>query len=104
MAKYLKQNDPYENLVVLHTHSIKKQQERFLYPMLGYEFLDGASLQIHSPDEVHELTEKWLKESKRSGRTWVASLDELGPADTGTKPDADDPEHNDIRAKVLGEI
>lgn len=101
MAKYLKTNDPYKNLVVLHTHAHPKDQDLFLYPLLGYEYLDGPSLQTHHPHDVHNVIVKWIDESKRAGQQWIVCQDEIGPADTGAKPDADDPEHNDIRAEVL---
>ena len=31
----------------------------------------------------------------------MVNQDEIGPADTGAKPDKDDPEHNDMRSMVL---
>lgn len=101
MAKYIKQNDPYQNYVSLHTHSGTKAQDLFLTPLLGYEYIDGPSMQTHHPHDVHDITVKWINESKAFGRQWVVTQDEIGPADTGAKPDADDPEHNDIRAQVL---
>jgi hypothetical protein len=101
MAKYIKQNDPYQNYVSLHTHAHTDAQDLFLTPLLGYEYLDGPSMQTHHPHDVHDITVKWIDESKNFGRQWVVTQDEIGPADTGAKPDADDPEHNDIRAEVL---
>ncbi|SDW70031.1 Putative collagen-binding domain of a collagenase [Lutibacter oricola] len=101
MAEYLKKNDPYKNYVALHTHSIIKEQNLYLEPLLGFEFLDGPSMQTHEPNEIHEITKRWISDSQKTGRNWVVCQDEIGPADTGAKPDADDPEHNSIRAKVL---
>jgi hypothetical protein len=101
MAKYFKLNDPYKNFVAIHTHAIKEEQNLYLEPLLGYEYLDGISLQIHEPNEIQEITKRWILDSQKSGKDWVVSQDEIGPADTGAKPDADDPEHNGIRAKVL---
>lgn len=101
MAKYIKENDPYQNFVALHTHSVQHQQEEFLRPLLGFESLDGPSMQIHHPNEVHEVTKHWIDESRKTDRIWVVNQDEIGPADTGVKPDADDPGHNEIRHKVL---
>ncbi|WP_282122959.1 DUF5060 domain-containing protein [Algibacter mikhailovii] len=101
MAKYIKQNDPYQNFIALHTHANTDAQDLFLTPLLGYEYIDGPSMQTHHPHNVHDITVKWINESKNFGRPWVVNQDEIGPADTGAKPDADDPEHNEIRADVL---
>ncbi|WP_206667120.1 DUF5060 domain-containing protein [Seonamhaeicola maritimus] len=101
MAKYIKTHDPYQNFVVLHTHASTPAQDLFLTPLLGYEYLDGPSMQTHYPVNVHDITVKWINESGKFGKQWVVCQDEIGPASTGAKPDADDPEHNDIRAEVL---
>ena len=101
MAKYIREHDPYNNFIVVHTHSDEHHRNLYLTPLLGYEYLDGPSLQIHDPAEVHKTTKYWIDESKKSGRQWVVNLDELGPADIGAKPDKDDPEHFEIRRDVL---
>lgn len=101
MAKYIKTHDSYKNLVVLHTHAVTPAQDLYLNPLLGYEYLDGPSMQTHHPHEVHHLIVKWINDSKKSGKQWVVCQDEIGPADTGAKPDADDPSHDDIRHHVL---
>lgn len=101
MAKYIKQHDPNQNYVALHTHANPKDQDLYLTPLLGYEYLDGPSLQTHHPHDVHDITIKWIQESKAFNRQWIVTQDEIGPASVGAKPDADDPEHNDIRAQVL---
>ncbi|SDX61975.1 Putative collagen-binding domain of a collagenase [Lutibacter oricola] len=101
MAKYIKTHDPYKNFVALHTHADPKAQDPFLNPLLGYEYLDGPSMQTHHPKDVHRLIVKWINESQKAGKQWVVCQDEIGPADTGAKPDADDPEHNEIRHEVL---
>lgn len=101
MAEYLKMNDPYQNYVALHTHSIKKEQDLYLEPLLGFEYLDGPSMQTHEQNEIHEITKRWISDSQKTDKNWVVCQDEIGPADTGAKPDAVDPEHNKIRNKVL---
>ena len=101
MAKYIKTHDPYQNFIALHTHSNPDEQVQFLDPLLGFEFLDGISHQISKPEFVHNTALKWIDLSGKSGRQWVVNQDEIGPANTGAKPDKDDPEHNDIRSKVL---
>ncbi|WP_298363872.1 DUF5060 domain-containing protein [uncultured Lutibacter sp.] len=101
MAKYIKTHDPYKSFIALHTHADPKAQDPFLNPLLGYDYLDGPSMQTHHPKDVHRLIVKWLNESQKAGKQWVVCQDEIGPADTGAKPDADDPEHNEIRHEVL---
>lgn len=101
MATFIKKTDPYKNFVVLHTHSIKKEQEQYLKPLLGFEHIDGPSMQIHEPNEVHGVTKDWIYRAKYSNKNWVVCQDEIGPADTGAKPDKDDPNHDKIRSKVL---
>ncbi len=101
MAQYIKFNDPYKNLVVLHTHSIKKEQDLYLEPLLGFEYLDGPSLQIHDTNDIHSTTKRWISDSQKAGKSWVVCQDEIGPADTGAKPDSEDADHDEIRAEVL---
>jgi hypothetical protein len=101
MAKYLRENDPYNNFIVVHTHSDEHHRNKHLTPLLGYEFLDGPSLQVHDAGEIHDVTKYWISESKKSGRQWVVNLDEVGPADVGAMPDMDDPGHDVIRRDVL---
>lgn len=101
MAKYIKEHDPYKNFVALHTHSVPEEQDLYLNPLLGFEFLDGPSMQTHLPELIHDITKKWINTSQVNGRNWVVNQDEIGPADTGAKPDLDDPNHDDIRNHVL---
>jgi hypothetical protein len=101
MAKYIKTHDSYQNFVALHTHSVPKEQDLYLEPLVGYEFLDGPSMQTDNPNLIHNITKKWINESQLTGKNWVVSQDEIGPADTGAKPDADDSNHDTIRHKVL---
>jgi hypothetical protein len=39
--------------------------------------------------------------SGAAGRPWVVCLDEIGPANTGVKPDTDDPDHDEVRTRHL---
>ncbi|MRX65870.1 DUF5060 domain-containing protein [Maribacter luteus] len=101
MMEYIKLNDPYQNFVALHTHSVPEEQDQILLPLLGNRNLDGPSIQIHDPNLVHETTKKWIRESQKTDKIWVVNLDEIGPADVGAKPDADDPTHDEVRGPVL---
>jgi hypothetical protein len=100
MANYFKTHDPYQNFVVIHTHSGEDDRNRILSDLLGFPSLDGPSLQTN-PDITHTETLKWRRLSGQKGRKWVVCSDEIGPADTGAKPDAYDPMHNSIRHEVL---
>jgi hypothetical protein len=95
-CKYIKQLDPYDHPIVCHTFPGK--YDEVYQPLLGYEYFDGPSLQTN---DTHNQTVKWLDSSAAAGRQWFVSLDEIGPADTGAKPDADDYWHDEVRHKHL---
>ncbi len=101
MAKYIKSHDPYKNFIVIHTHSLPEEQDLILNPLLGYEYLDGPSIQIKNPNSVHEITKKWILNSKKENKNWVVCNDEIGPAVKGVQKDIDNPNHDDIRGAVL---
>ncbi|MFP4096306.1 MAG: DUF5060 domain-containing protein [Cyclobacteriaceae bacterium] len=101
MFAYFKQTDPYQNLVVLHTHANPKFRYQVLEPLLGNEYLDGPSLQIGNTSDVHSETLHWLKASADAGKQWVVNLDEIGPHYFGALPDDIDPAHDTIRNEVL---
>ncbi|GAB6164244.1 hypothetical protein JCM19992_02440 [Thermostilla marina] len=97
-AEYIVSLDPWDHPVVVHTFPNK--QEEVYRPLLGFPYLHGVSLQL-PPERTHEETKKWVLESTKAGHRWVVDLDEIGPADTGVKPDADDPTHDFVRSRVL---
>lgn len=90
-SKYLHQLDPYDNPVVVHTFPSKIAE--VYEPLLGYEFLEGASLQTNKT-RLH--TRRWIERSAAAGRQWFVCLDEIGPAKIGVKPDAVDYQHDEI--------
>ncbi len=79
MFSYFKETDPYQNFVVLHTHAGRQPRYDILEPLLGYEDLDGPSLQINPPSDVHEETKHWITASGEAGKQWVVNQDEIGP-------------------------
>ena len=101
MMAYLKGINPYPSNVVLHTHSNDEHQDEYLEPMLGFEFLDGPSMQVGNPERVHQRIVKWAKASEEAGKRWIVNLDEIGPAYKGVMPDSHDPEHDTIRQHCL---
>jgi hypothetical protein len=85
MAQYIKDVDPYDHHLVLHTYP---NQRDAVYPnVIGDKsVLTGASLQVvwH---EVHAVTHQWIQASIAAGRPWVVANDEQGPALLGIPPD-----------------
>lgn len=85
MAEFIRETDPYDHHIVIHTYP--DQQKKVYPPLLGDKsVLTGASLQ-NSWKQVHQLTAKWLRESKATGKQWVVANDEQNPADLGVPPD-----------------
>ena len=98
-ANYIRALDPYRHPIVVHT--FPNQYDRVYTPLLGFPHFDGVSLQMGDVTATHNETLKWVKESCRTGRQWIACLDEIGPSDTGVKPDSEDPGHADVRRYAL---
>jgi hypothetical protein len=100
MSKYIKETDPYDNFLVVHTLPNVDLRDDILTKLLGFPFLDGPSLQTEV-NSVHSETLKWRTLSEQQGKKWVVCSDEIGHHSTGAVPDAIDPEHDEIRHKVL---
>lgn len=101
MAQYLKTHDPMKNFLVVHTHSTPNNRKPILDSLLGYEYMDGISLQQSTPPDVHRVVKEYLKKSADAGHPWVINMDELGPHYKGALPDEQDPGHDTIRQDVL---
>ncbi|UUO04549.1 DUF5060 domain-containing protein [Blastopirellula sp. J2-11] len=85
MAQYLKDVDPYDHHLVVHT--FPGQQDKVYSKLLGDQsVLTGASLQ-NEWDQAHARTLKWVTESAKAGRPWVVANDEQGPASFGVPAD-----------------
>lgn len=95
-GKFFHDVDPYDHAVVVHTFPSKI--DVVYTPLLGDPNIEGASLQTN---KTRRNTKKWIESSAAAGRQWVVSLDEIGPADTGVKPDFDDYEHDEVRTEHL---
>lgn len=102
MFSYIKATDPYHNFTVVHSHSNPHHRDSLFALLVGFEDMDGMSVQTHDPAHSHDITLKWLEESKKEGNQWVVNLDEIGPASIGMDPD-DKPNNNQdtVRAEVL---
>jgi hypothetical protein len=102
MVQYFKETDPYQNYVVIHTHSSPKHRYNIFNPLLGDPNLDGPSIQIGSLFDAHKETLHWTKVSGEAGRPWVVCIDEIGPAWRGVDPDDRENNNQDtVRAEVL---
>jgi hypothetical protein len=95
-CRYIKALDPYDHPIVCHTFPGK--YDEVYRPLLGFEAFDGPSLQTN---DTHTQTLKWVRASAGTDHPWFVCLDEIGPAHTGVKPDADDPQHDAVRTKHL---
>lgn len=85
MAGYLRDIDPYDHPIVVHTFPNAQDQ---VYPkLLGKRSpLTGASLQ-NSWSQAHQRTLQWLRRSAEAGKPWVVANDEQNPASDGVPPD-----------------
>jgi len=98
-AAWIHRLDPYDHPVVVHT--FPGRYDKVYTPLLGFEDFEGPSLQMGNMRGTHAETIKWVVRSANSGRRWFVSLDEIGPAHTGVKPDKDDPGHDGVRRHAL---
>ncbi len=98
-ADHLRLLDPYDNPIVVHTYP--GQYDAVYTPLLGHASYEGPSLQMGSPASTHAETVKWVQRSAQNGRPWFVSLDEIGPANDGVVPDANDFNHDGPRKNAL---
>jgi len=101
MADYLREVDPYDNFIVIHTHSAPQQRLKDMTEYLGFRNVEGPSIQCGNINDIHEDARYWITESAKTGHLWVVCTDEIGPHWQGAMPDALDPAHDTIRHKVL---
>ncbi len=96
-ASYIKQLDPYDHHIVIHTYPA--QQDQRYNPLLGNKSeLTGASVQTDK-NKVHNDVRRWLEKSRNAGKKWVVANDEQGSANIGV--DADPKDNKLVRQKVL---
>ena len=101
MADYLRNIDPYDHFIVMHTHPGADNRKEYLPEYLAFKSLDGPSIQAGNPYDSHASTLYWINASAEAGHPWVVCLDEIGQHWKGAMPDADDPKHDTIRQQVL---
>ena len=102
MVKYMKETDPYQSLVVIHTHAGKKPRYEIFDQLLGDKNLDGPSIQVGNMRSSHEESVHWNLASGDAGKQWIVCIDEIGPAQRGVDPDdREDNNQDTVRAEVL---
>ena len=101
MATYLKRNDPYQNLVFLHTHAEPEGKLEILEPLLGFPDLDGLSFQVANRETVNAEVRNWRSKSTNANRPWAITMDEIGEWHTGALMDSRDPGHDSLRRHAL---
>ncbi len=101
MIRYLKDIDPYNNPIVIHTLPEEGQRAPILDKLIGFDRLDGISMQVSNITDIHEDVKKWIATSQKSERPWVVSMDEIGPWHTGTPDDANNTRLDSLRTEVL---
>jgi len=94
-ARYLRDADPYDNPIVVHT--LPGDYDRIYAPLLGFDSIDGPSLQMGDVHRTHAETLKWVQKSAATAHPWFVCLDEIGPAETGVLPDSEAAQHDEIR-------
>ncbi|MCU0362658.1 MAG: DUF5060 domain-containing protein [Bacteroidales bacterium] len=100
-ADYLRKIDPWDNFIVIHTHSAMDQRRKDMTQYLGFRNVEGPSVQCGSVNDVHSETLYWINRSSDSLHKWVVCSDEIGQHWKGALPDQFDPGHDTIRHKVL---
>jgi hypothetical protein len=101
MADYIKEKDPYNNFISIHTHASSEQRRKDMTAYLGFKNIEGPSIQCGNINDVHEDAKYWISQSEDSLHKWVVCLDEIGQHWKGALPDEIDPAHDTIRYKVL---
>ncbi len=102
MVEYIKTHDPYENMVVIHSHSVLPLQQKLFTPLLGFPHLDGMSIQNSKPVNTNQVTQEWRAKSGQAGKPWIMCMDELGPHFRGVDPDdRSDNNQDTVRGTVL---
>lgn len=114
-AEWLRRLNPYRQHIVLHNdHWHARNLRDTFYPLIGRAWttdpargggpvgwgeeppplFTGASVQDFYWNDVHANIADLVRRTRQSGRPWVVTADELGGAEHGTLPDAQDALHD----------
>ena len=91
IANYIREIDPYDHPITVHTHNNKARQE--YAGLLKAPNFEVTSIQGRMED-YHDDAVYFRKASFDAGRPWVVFGDEQPAADTGVLPDSEDPTHD----------
>lgn len=100
-SEYLHQIDPYDHPVVVHTFATPDHHEKIYGELLGYEYFDGASMQIRDDAIVHDTLVTWIRRSAEAGHPWTVYFDEQRRGSNGIAPDDMDDSRQDERRDHL---
>jgi hypothetical protein len=98
IAAYIRALDPYDHPITVHTHANKA--DTFYDGLLGDPNFEATSIQSH-PERYYEEALALTRRSAEAGRAWAVFGDEQNPASHGVLPDADDPNHDEVRIQAL---
>ena len=101
MISYLKNNDPYNHPVLLHTQAEDPLRSDVLNDILGFKGLDGLSFQQAEREQTASNIELWKKKSMAANNNWLITMDEIGKWHTGALLDEEDPNHKSLTHYVL---
>ncbi len=101
MAHYLKQTDPYQHPILLHTHSHEPVRGDILKPLLGFKPLAGLSLQADKRETVPQVIKHWKSKANTHAHNWLITMDEIGMWHTAAVPDSIDPQHLSLQRYAL---
>lgn len=101
MIRYLKNNDPYQHPVLLHTQAEDPLRSDILNDIVGFKELDGLSFQQGDRKQTAAMIETWKKKSVAANNNWLITMDEIGKWHTGALMDEEDPDHKTLTHYVL---
>jgi len=101
MASFIRKHDPYAHPIFLHTLPSDSMRSAILDPLLGYEYLDGISLQQDQREEVAQVVQQLATQSREAGQEWSITMDEIGMWHTGALTDTADPGHPSLTRHAL---
>ncbi|MFK7932570.1 MAG: DUF5060 domain-containing protein [Saprospiraceae bacterium] len=101
MAKFIKTHDPYHHPVIIHTQPYDPLRSDILDSLLGYQYLDGISLQQDKREHASEVVQNWREKSAAANQKWLVTMDEIGKWHTGALTDTADVNHPTLMRYAL---
>ena len=98
IASYLRQVDPNNHVVTVHTHGGRSL--RSYTGLIGSDLFSASSIQ-GAMEATNRETVTLRMRTAASGLPWAIFHDEQGPASTGVMPDSADPLHDKPRKYTL---